>query len=170
MQLGRHGFIQEIEHALADSGLAPERLELEITETVPLIENAPMREIFHGLKRRGISIALDDFGTGYSSLSYLRSFPFDRLKMDRSFVGEIHKHEETMAVIRAMLDLARSLDVRTTAEGIGETEQQRIWLLARGCSEGQGYLFERPMPAAKVADFLRTHQNAGAHAFRRRNA
>ncbi len=169
VQLGRHGFIQEIEHALADSGLAPQRLELEITETVPLIENAAMREILHGLKQRGISIALDDFGTGYSSLSYLRSFPFDRLKIDRSFVGEIHTHEETMAVIRAMLDLARSLDVRTTAEGI-ETEQQRVWLLSRGCSEGQGYLFERPMPAAKVADFLRTHRDASTHAFRRQKA
>jgi diguanylate cyclase (GGDEF)-like protein len=169
LQLGRHGFVQEIERVLAESGLAPERLELEITETVPLIENAAMREILHGLRRRGICIALDDFGTGYSSLSYLRSFPFDRLKIDQSFVGEIHEHEETMAVIKAMLDLARSLDVRTTAEGI-ETEQQRIWLQSRGCSEGQGYLFERPMPAAKVADFLRAQPDSSTHAFRRRNA
>jgi diguanylate cyclase (GGDEF)-like protein len=169
LQLGRHGFIQEIEHALADSSLAPERLELEITETVPLIENAAMREILHALKQRGISIALDDFGTGYSSLSYLRSFPFDRLKIDQSFVREIPSHEGTMAVIRAMLDLARSLNVRTTAEGI-ETEQQCIWLQARGCSEGQGYLFERPMPAAKVTDFLCAQRADRVHAFRRRNA
>ena len=87
LQLGRHGFVQEIERVLADSGLAPNRLELEITETVPLIENAAMREILHGLRRRGICIALDDFGTGYSSLSYLRSFPFDRLKIDLFFRG-----------------------------------------------------------------------------------
>ncbi|WP_129396513.1 putative bifunctional diguanylate cyclase/phosphodiesterase [Methylovirgula ligni] len=153
LQLSRADFIQQVEAALAESGLPPERLELEITESVPLVANQAMREVLCALKSRGISIALDDFGTGYSSLSYLRSFPFDRLKIDHSFVREIPGHGQTMAIVKAVLDLARSVNVRTTAEGI-EIEPQRIWLQAQGCSEGQGYLFNRPMPAEKVAEFL----------------
>ena len=169
LQLSRPGFVQDIERALIESGLPPERLELEITESVPLIENAAMREMLRDLKSRGIGIALDDFGTGYSSLSYLRSFPFDRLKIDLSFVREIQEQEQTMAIIRAVLDLAHSLNVRTTAEGI-ETELQCAWLKAQGCSEGQGYLFERPMPAAKVIEFLASERRQpcdGPHALRR---
>ncbi|WP_297300378.1 EAL domain-containing protein [uncultured Methylovirgula sp.] len=168
LQLSRQDFVEDIERALAESGLAPERLELEITETVPLIENAAMREMLCDLKSRGIGIALDDFGTGYSSLSYLRSFPFDRLKIDLSFVREIQEHEQTMAIIRAVLDLARSLNVRTTAEGI-ESERQRVWLQAQGCTEGQGYLFDRPMPASKVVEYLINEDalfGAGTHALR----
>ncbi len=164
LQLSRDDFIQQVEAALAESGLPPERLELEITESVPLIANPAMRGVLCALKSRGISIALDDFGTGYSSLSYLRSFPFDRLKIDHSFVREIPAHGQTMAIVKAVLDLARSLNVRTTAEGI-EIKPQRIWLQTQGCSEGQGYLFNRPMPAEKVADFL-----AGERAISRRQA
>ncbi len=153
LQLSHDDFIQQVEAALAESGLPPERLELEITESVPLIANSAMRGVLSALKSRGISIALDDFGTGYSSLSYLRSFPFDRLKIDHSFVREIPVHGQTMAIVKAVLDLARSLNVRTTAEGI-EIEPQRIWLQAQGCSEGQGYLFNRPIQAEQVAAFL----------------
>ncbi|MGP8233056.1 MAG: EAL domain-containing protein [Methylovirgula sp.] len=153
LQLGRDDFVEQVEAALAESGLSPERLELEITESVPLVANSAIRDVLRALKSRGVSIALDDFGTGYSSLSYLSSFPFDRLKIDYSFVREIHEHDQTMAIVKAVLDLAHSLNVHTTAEGI-ETEPQRIWLQAQGCSEGQGYLFNPPMPAGKIADFL----------------
>ncbi|MDR3407395.1 MAG: EAL domain-containing protein [Methylovirgula sp.] len=161
LQLSRDNFIQQVEAALAESRLPPERLELEITESVPLVANPAIREVLRALKNRGVAIALDDFGTGYSSLSYLRSFPFDRLKIDYSFVREIHEHEQTMAIVKAVLELARSLNVHTTAEGI-ETEPQRIWLRAQGCSEGQGYLFNPPMPAEKIADFLADERRRSA--------
>ncbi len=161
LQLSRDNFVLQVEAALAESRLPPERLELEITESVPLVANPAMREVLRALKNRGVGIALDDFGTGYSSLSYLRSFPFDRLKIDYSFVREIHEHEQTMAIVKAVLELARSLNVHTTAEGI-ETEPQRIWLQAQGCSEGQGYLFNPPMPAEKIADFLADERRRSA--------
>lgn len=160
LQLSRDNFIPLVEAALTESGLPPERLELEITESVPLIANPAMREVLCALKNRGISVALDDFGTGYSSLSYLRSFPFDRLKIDHSFVREIPAHGQTMAIVKAVLDLARSLNVRTTAEGI-EIESQRAWLQAQGCSEGQGYLFSRPIPGEEVADLLAEEHATG---------
>lgn len=153
LQISRHNFVHQVEAALAESGLPPERLELEITESVPLVANPAVRRALRALKGRGISIALDDFGTGYSSLSYLRSFPFDRLKIDHSFVREIHEQEQTMAIVKAVLELARSLDVDTTAEGI-ENPLQRSWLQAHGCTEGQGYLFARPLSAEKIPAFL----------------
>ncbi|WNW10601.1 EAL domain-containing protein [Pseudomonas sp. DTU_2021_1001937_2_SI_NGA_ILE_001] len=131
--------------ALTDSGLAPHRLELEITESV-LLENdeenlATLRE----LKALGVAIALDDFGTGYSSLGYLRSFPFDRIKIDRSFVNEMAESREAMAVIRAITGISTSLLIKTTAEGV-ETQEQYELLKAEGCSHLQGYLFGRPSP------------------------
>lgn len=153
LQLTRPAFAADVAAALAASRLAPARLELEITESVPLVENGAMREVLNDLKRLGIGIALDDFGTGYSSLSYLRSFPFDRIKIDLSFIHEMQQHEESMSIVRAVLGLARSLGVRTTAEGI-ETERQRMWLQAQGCTEGQGYLFGKPIAKNEIQPLL----------------
>jgi EAL domain-containing protein (putative c-di-GMP-specific phosphodiesterase class I) len=139
--------------ALASSGLSPRRLELEITESVLLQENENNLAMLHQLRGLGARIALDDFGTGYSSLSYLRMFPFDRIKIDRSFVKELPGNTECVMIIRAMVDLAKGLNMAITAEGI-ETREQLAHLTADGCTEGQGYWFSRPCPAAELDDML----------------
>ncbi|WP_071360968.1 putative bifunctional diguanylate cyclase/phosphodiesterase [Massilia timonae] len=132
--------------ALADSGLAAERLELEITESVLLDNSDGNIRTLKALKKLGVRISLDDFGTGYSSLSYLRSFPFDKIKIDKSFVQEIGQSREAMAIIRAITGLSSSLLIETTAEGV-ETEEQLQRLMEEGCSHFQGYLFGRPEAA-----------------------
>ena len=135
--------------ALAQSGLPPERLELEITETA-LIESATeCLPILRQFKNLGISIALDDFGTGYSSLSQLMMFPFDKIKIDRSFIQNLTKRTECAAIIAATLTLARSLDIETTAEGVETAEQYRLLRLA-GVTSLQGYLFQRPCPSSEI--------------------
>jgi diguanylate cyclase (GGDEF)-like protein len=131
---------------LAESGLPPERLELEITETVLLQGSAENVETLHQLRLMGISIVLDDFGTGYSSLSYLRMFPFDKIKIDRSFVHELAKNADCAAIVSAVAGLGRSLRIGTVAEGV-ETEDQLLLVRAAGCTHAQGYLFGRPCPA-----------------------
>jgi diguanylate cyclase (GGDEF)-like protein len=138
-----------VARVLAEAGLAPGRLELEITETVLLVENAANLATLHRLRALGVRIALDDFGTGYSSLSYLRAFPFDRIKIDRSFVREMESNPQAAAIVRAIIGLGTSLGIATTAEGI-ETEAQRARLRATACDEVQGYLFGRPMPVAEA--------------------
>jgi len=132
--------------ALADSGLNAGRLELEITESVLLDNSDGNIRTLKALKKLGVRISLDDFGTGYSSLSYLRSFPFDKIKIDKSFVQEIGESREAMAIIRAIMGLSSSLLIETTAEGV-ETEEQFQQLMAEGCSHFQGYLFGRPEAA-----------------------
>lgn len=132
--------------ALADSGLGAERLELEITESVLLDNSDGNIRTLKALKKLGVRISLDDFGTGYSSLSYLRSFPFDKIKIDKSFVQEIGESREAMAIIRAITGLSSSLLIETTAEGV-ETEEQFRRLMEEGCSHFQGYLFGRPEAA-----------------------
>lgn len=135
--------------ALKDSGLPPERLELEITESVLLHGNTENVETLHKLRLMGISIVLDDFGTGYSSLSYLRMFPFDKIKIDRSFVHELAKNADCAAIVSAVAGLGRSLRIGTVAEGI-ETEDQLVLVHAAGCTHAQGFLFGRPCPAADL--------------------
>lgn len=134
--------------ALADSGLAPHRLELEITESVLLGNSDENVRILRALKDLGVSISLDDFGTGYSSLGYLRSFPFDRIKIDKSFVHDMCESREAMSIIRAITELSNSLMIKTTAEGVESPEQMRR-LAAEGCSHFQGYLYGRPAPASE---------------------
>jgi len=131
---------------LAESGLPPERLELEITESVLLHGTAENVETLHQLRLMGISIVLDDFGTGYSSLSYLRMFPFDKIKIDRSFVHELAKNADCAAIVSAVAGLGRSLRIGTVAEGI-ETEDQLLLVRAAGFTHVQGYLFGRPCAA-----------------------
>ncbi|MEN5033757.1 EAL domain-containing protein [Pseudomonas sp. TWI929] len=134
--------------ALADSGLPARRLELEITESVLLGNSEENVRTLRALKDLGVSISLDDFGTGYSSLGYLRSFPFDRIKIDKSFVHDMCDSREAMSIIRAITDLSNSLMIKTTAEGV-ESEEQMRRLAAEGCSHFQGYLYGRPAPASE---------------------
>jgi len=153
--------------ALETSGLAPSRLELEITESVLLHRSDQTMAVLTGLRARGVRISMDDFGTGYSSLSYLRSFPFDKIKIDQSFVRDLSEKEESVAIVRAVTGLSGSLGVATTAEGV-ETREQFERLALEGCTEVQGYLFGRPTPAHDVPLTLAEFgKNAAARLARR---
>jgi diguanylate cyclase (GGDEF)-like protein/PAS domain S-box-containing protein len=149
VQFRKIGPIDSFCQTLRESGLPPERLELEITESVLLQGNAENVETLHRLRLMGISIVLDDFGTGYSSLSYLRMFPFDKIKIDRSFVHELAKSADCAAIVSAVAGLGRSLRIDTVAEGV-ETEDQLLLVHAAGCTHAQGYLFGRPCPVAEL--------------------
>lgn len=149
VQFRKIGPIDSFCQTLRESGLQPERLELEITESVLLQGNAENVETLHRLRLMGISIVLDDFGTGYSSLSYLRMFPFDKIKIDRSFVHELAKNADCAAIVSAVAGLGRSLRIDTVAEGV-ETEDQLLLVHAAGCTHAQGYLFGRPCPVAEL--------------------
>ncbi|MDG4897758.1 EAL domain-containing protein [Mesorhizobium sp. WSM4976] len=143
----------QIASALAASGLAPSRLEFEITESVLLAHNEHTIKTLHSLRELGIGIAMDDFGTGYSSLSYLRSFPFNRIKIDRSFVSLMCESSESRAIVKAVADLGATLGMTTTAEGV-ETEDQYRLIKEHGCTDVQGWLFGRPMPASEAHALL----------------
>ena len=153
VQFRSRNLVQAVISALAHSGLSPLRLELEITESLFLAETEANLAILHQLRGLGISISMDDFGTGYSSLSYLRSFPFDKIKIDRSFVKDIAERPDCVAIVRAISGLGRSLNITTTAEGV-ETIDQLDWLRAEGCNEVQGFLFSAARPAAEVEALL----------------
>ncbi len=149
-QFRSRGVVQAVMSALAHSRLAPERLELEITETVLLGETDANLATLHRLREIGARISMDDFGTGYSSLSYLRSFPFDKIKIDRSFVRELAERPDCVAIVRAVTGLGASLGIATTAEGV-ETREQLERLRREGCTEVQGFLFSPPRPAGEIA-------------------
>jgi diguanylate cyclase (GGDEF)-like protein len=149
--------------ALADSGLPARRLELEITEAVLLQNNEPTLATLHQLRDLGVRVAMDDFGTGYSSLSYLRSFPFDKIKIDRSFINDIADKDESGAIVQAVTSLASRLNMATTAEGV-ETEAQLQMIQALGCTEMQGYLYSRPVPGIDLARLLSAHRPASGSA------
>ena len=153
LQLRSPGFALSVLRALKNSGLAPQRLELEITETVLMSDDAATRSVLNDLKQLGVMIAIDDFGTGYSALSYLRAFPIDRLKIDRSFVQDIQEKPDARSIIRAVLGLAHDLGIKTTAEGI-ETEVQLSWLSEAGCGDAQGFLFSKPKPVSDLAEYF----------------
>jgi diguanylate cyclase (GGDEF)-like protein len=153
VQVHRSGFQETVLQALAASGLEPARLEIEITESIFLEGSEPTLKLLHNLRGLGIRIALDDFGTGYSSLSYLQSFPFDKLKIDRSFIQNLLSRPGASAIVRAITELAQALGIETTAEGVEENEQVAE-LRSHGCSSVQGFLFARPMPAADVTRLL----------------
>jgi len=135
----------QVDAALAESGLPPERLELELTESLSLEDTPDTRRMLGALRDRGIGLALDDFGTGYASLSRLRRLPFSTLKLDRSFVGNLPEDREDAAILRAVRALASALSLRLVAEGV-EREAQREFLTRLGCEEAQGWLFGRPVP------------------------
>jgi diguanylate cyclase (GGDEF)-like protein len=153
VQFKNPSLVSTVKEALKASGLPARRLELEITESVLLQNSEATLAVLHELRGFGVRISLDDFGTGYSSLSYLRSFPFDKIKIDRSFVSELATRDDSMAIVRAVTGLGKSLGIVTTAEGV-ETDAQFELLRREGCTQAQGYLFSRPRPAAEVEKML----------------
>jgi diguanylate cyclase (GGDEF)-like protein len=144
---------QMVMSALAQSGLPAQRLELEITETALLMDNENTLATLHQLRNLGVRISMDDFGIGYSSLSYLRSFPFDKIKIDRSFVHDLASNEDSRAIIRAVAGLGSSLGMTTTGEGV-ETQEELEYLKRQGCTEAQGYFFSKPRPARDVFELI----------------
>ncbi len=160
------GLVEMIELVLNDSGLAPDRLELEITETTMLETNAQTVDALWKLHSKGIRIALDDFGTGYSSLSYLRRFPFDKIKIDRSFIRDLGQAKDDSAIILALIGLADSMKMAVTAEGV-ETSEQAALLTSYGCAEGQGLFFCRPIPADDLNDVIAAAYNIRQPSFQK---
>jgi diguanylate cyclase (GGDEF)-like protein len=152
-QFKHRAIVLDVVAALGASGLPPSRLEVEITETVLLQDTEATIEILDELRNLGVRISMDDFGTGYSSLSYLQRFPFDKIKIDRSFVKDLSERPQSLAIIRAVTAMSISLGMKTTAEGV-ETEEQLQTLKGEGCTEVQGYLFSKPVPAAEAAQLL----------------
>ena len=153
VQLRSPGLVASVTAALEESGLAPNRLEIEITETVLLQDSEATLATLHQLRNLGTHISMDDFGTGYSSLSYLRKFPFDKIKIDRSFVRDLAKHDDSLAIVRAVAALGKSLGIATTAEGV-ETAEQLERVRNEGCTEVQGFFFGQARPAADVLRLL----------------
>ncbi|MDO9058594.1 MAG: EAL domain-containing protein, partial [Bradyrhizobium sp.] len=149
VQFRNPGLMQVIVGALAASGLHPTRLEIEITETVLLHNREATLAVLHQLRSLGVRIAMDDFGTGYSSLTYLQCFPFDKIKIDRSFVKNVADNTGSLNIVRAVAALASGMGMTTTAEGV-ETREQRDKVASEGCTEMQGFLFSRPLPAAEI--------------------
>ena len=147
--------VRTVTGALEAAEVPAGRLELEITESVLLEDTAETLATLHELRALGVRISMDDFGTGYSSLSYLRSFPFDKIKIDKSFVSDLSDRADSLAIVRAVAGLGRSLGMATTAEGV-ETDAQLARLAAEGCTEVQGFLFSPPRPARDVPGLLRT--------------
>ncbi len=155
MQFKSRNLVDAVVGALRKSGLPASRLELEITETVILQDTDATLATLHQLRALGIHIAMDDFGTGYLSLSYLRSFPFDRIKIDQSFVRELGTQDDCSAIVLGVITLGRDLGMAITAEGV-ETRQQLETLERAGCTDIQGYLFSRPVPVSALIELLRS--------------
>ena len=153
VQFRSNGLAEMVVQALAASSLAPNRLELEITEGVLLIEHATTLPVLHQLRRLGVRIVMDDFGTGYSSVGYLRTFPFDKIKIDRTFINNMANDDSALAIIRAVTGLSSSLNIATTAEGV-ETSEELDGVCAEGCTEVQGFLIGRAVAAGDVGRFL----------------
>jgi predicted signal transduction protein with EAL and GGDEF domain len=149
VQFRSPGLLQVIVGALAGSGLHPTRLEIEITETVLLLDKEATLTTLHQLRELGVRIAMDDFGTGYSSLTYLQCFPFDKIKIDRSFIREIADNAGSLNIVRAVAALANGLGIQATAEGV-ETREQLDKITSEGCTEVQGFWFSHPLPAAEI--------------------
>ncbi|WP_234822300.1 putative bifunctional diguanylate cyclase/phosphodiesterase [Rhodopseudomonas palustris] len=147
--------------ALKQSGLPPRRLELEITETLLLDKSSQVLATLHALRALGVRISMDDFGTGYSSLSYLRSFPFDKIKIDQSFVRGLCDNRESQAIVRSIISLGNGLGVTITAEGV-ESEAELSWLRAEGCQEAQGFLFSQARPNAEITGLLDLQQSGAS--------
>ena len=159
LQFRTGNLLSVVMDALKQSGLPAKRLELEITETLLLEKSSQVLATLHALRALGVRISMDDFGTGYSSLSYLRSFPFDKIKIDQSFVRDIGSNREAQAIIRSIVSLGKGLGVTITAEGV-ETEIELSCLRAEGCHEGQGFLFSRARPNEEIVQLLRAQRGA----------
>jgi EAL domain-containing protein (putative c-di-GMP-specific phosphodiesterase class I) len=168
----RHGDLPGLVHTvLLETGLPPSRLELEITESVLIDDFSRGQAVLRRLKTLGVKIAMDDFGTGYSSLSYLQSFPFDKIKVDRSFVSDLETNNNNAAIVRAVVTLARSLNLPVLAEGV-ETETQRLILSHEDCDQIQGYLIGKPLTILNYERIINSPQevhfrNQAADVFQR---
>ncbi len=161
IQFRQEGFCEVVRRVLRDSGLSPECLELEVTETVLLSSSEVTPLVMQELKRMGVRLAIDDFGTGYSSLSYLRQFRVNRLKIDRSFIKSVAQNADDAAITGAIIRMAKSLGLRVIAEGV-ETEKQMAFLQAQGCDEVQGYFFSKPLSEAEMMERLRVEPVASS--------
>jgi predicted signal transduction protein with EAL and GGDEF domain len=153
VQFKNKHLFETIHATLMETGLPPTRLELEITESLLLNDNDHTLQTLHRLRAIGVRISMDDFGTGYSSLSYLRAFPFDKIKIDRSFMRDLDKRGDSLAIIKAVIGLGHSLGMSTTAEGV-ETEEQLRAVREQSCDEVQGFLFSPPLEPADVLTLL----------------
>jgi diguanylate cyclase (GGDEF)-like protein/PAS domain S-box-containing protein len=153
LQLTSDGFVEFVQSTLDQTRLAPERLEIEITETALIRDPNRALQTLQKLKALGVNIAMDDFGTGYSSLSNLRAFPFDKIKIDRSFIQAVHTNPQAAAIVRAVLGLGRGLGLPVIAEGV-ETSEELQFLGLEGCTEAQGYLFGRPAPITEFVPLI----------------
>jgi len=158
-QFGAADLIDNIEQVLAETGLDPSYLEIELTESLFMSDVTPAVELLHRMKALGVNLSIDDFGTGYSSLSYLSRFPIDVLKIDRSFVADITEDANNAAVVTSIIALAHSLKLSVIAEGV-ETAEQLEYLRRHGCDEMQGFYFSQPLPAAEFEQLLRRRQRA----------
>jgi EAL domain-containing protein (putative c-di-GMP-specific phosphodiesterase class I) len=154
VQFRQEGFTKTIRRVLDETGLAPQYLELELTESLLLSNADVVFSVLHQLTAMGLRLAIDDFGTGYSSLSYLKKFPVSKLKIDRSFIRDIAVNPDDMAITTAIISMAKSLNLKVIAEGV-ENEAQMSFLRAHRCDEIQGYYFCKPLAADEVADKLR---------------
>ena len=156
--LAKHAeLVRHVDEALQATGLAPEHLELELTESILMEDVEAAIQTLGAISERGVKLSIDDFGTGYSSLSYLKRFPIDTLKIDQAFVREIASSEEDSAIVKAVIALAHSLRLNVIAEGV-ETERQLAFLKDHACDEVQGYFFSRPLPVAELSTFLSNHR------------
>ncbi|HEY2136546.1 MAG TPA: EAL domain-containing protein [Xanthobacteraceae bacterium] len=153
VQFRHKGLVSSVMSALAASGVRSDRLELEITEAVLMHNNETTLAALHQMRSLGVRISMDDFGTGYSSLSYLRSFPFDKIKIDQTFIRDLIERPDSIAIIRAVAGLGQSFGMTTTAEGV-ETKEQLDQMRAEGCTEVQGYFYSKPIPAAEIPQLL----------------
>ncbi len=153
-QFAQHDFVQHVARVLADTGIAPETVRLEITESITMVDSERTVAVLGQLRDLGVRISIDDFGTGYSSLSYLHRFPLDILKIDRSFVAQLDRGEEGLQIVQTIMSLARNLGIEVVAEGT-ETSRHVEHLRALGCDFGQGYFFSRPLESEDVSTLLR---------------
>jgi EAL domain-containing protein (putative c-di-GMP-specific phosphodiesterase class I) len=155
MQFRNETFLDDLRAILSETGLDPRYLELELTEGALMKQAELTASMLSTLRESGVRVAVDDFGTGYSSLSYLRKFPLDAIKIDQSFVGQITTVPDETVIVRAIISMGRSLNLRVIAEGV-ETQEQLDFLKAHRCDEAQGYFFSRPVPPQELVKFLET--------------
>ncbi|HYS88051.1 MAG TPA: EAL domain-containing protein, partial [Bradyrhizobium sp.] len=155
-QFAQKTLLQDVAKIIAQSGLTPESLELEITESMVMHNAEHARETLEKLKAMGVSLSIDDFGTGYSSLAYLKRFPIDCIKVDRSFIKDIPVDVDDMAITKGVIALGHSLRLKVVAEGV-ETVEQRDFLQTNDCDELQGFFFSKPLPAEEVTALLKNH-------------
>jgi len=161
--------LTHVMEVLRTSGMSPNQLMLEITETSLMEDQPTMLDKLEALRRAGVRLALDDFGTGYSFLRYLRRSPVDTLKIDQAFIGGITERSKDSGIVQTVIDMAKKLNLRVVAEGI-ETEQQAEQLRAMGCDYGQGFFFSRPMPPEHIPALLRSSRWSGRMTSRKRPA